>query len=1620
MRAVVCAALVALGIAGAELLSTQPVAGQETRSGVLSGAAALDRLKQDGQYESLQAAMNQARFNVSRAEQTPLGRAAWHAPNASAGYDAYVTEAGVSIAVNDQSYVSLSLHSIGYGGALQGVAPGQVSGDKQSITLTRDGVREWFVNGPDGLEHGFTLDDPPNGAGARHQGVPLRLAMQVSEGWRAVASDDGKRVTLRGAGDQAVEYGKLVVRDNLGRNIPARLAVADEQVVIEVEDHDATYPLTIDPLFTLQQKLLAADGTAFDYLGHAVALDGNTALVGAPADDTPNSDQGAAYVFVRNGATWTQQQKLIAPDGAASDLFGWSVALNGDTVLVGAVYGPGGANSNQGAAYVFARNGATQPVWTLQKKLTAADGHVNAQFGAAVALVGNTALVGAPEHQIIPNFVNTGAVFIFTRSGTTWTQQARLNANDGEDGDAFGRAVALEGDTALIGAPNNAVTVGGQGAAYVFTRNGASWTQRQRLLPVQPSLDDHFGNAVALSGDTAVIGAYQRNQNNGVSMIPDCGSVYDFRRGAAGWGQVSEFVAPNPTAGAQFGISLALSGDTAVIGASRGLFQPGADQRSAYVFVDLGEWAMVRHLGPELGSANDGFGYAVALDGDTVLVGAYRSDAAATDQGAAYAFVLHDSRHIEQQKLLANDGAESDYFGEAVALDGDTLVVGAQQDDIGANVNQGSVYVFTRNGTVWTFQQKLTANDGAANDFFGKAVAVNGDTLAVGAHADDIGANLNQGSAYIFTRNGTVWTFQQKLMAAGIDGLPGDNFGSSVALSGQTVAIGARGVNVDRGAAYVFTRNGTVWAQQAKLIGNELGNPAYFGAAVALNGDTLVVGAPFDGATRGSTYVFTRSGASWMQQPKLTASDAEMGDYFGHAVAVNGDTLAVGAYNDTIGTKVGQGSAYVFTRFGTAWAFRQKLIANDGAANDHFGYAVALSGSLLVVGARDDTVGANIEQGSAYVFTHLGLWQQQQRLTASDGTATDRFGISVAVSGDTVAVGTGSDDIGTTLNQGSAYVFVSPRCPAITIAPASLPGGVLGVAYNQPLTESGGGAGEYLLSVSSGALPPGLMLSYVPGLLSGTPTAPGTYRFTITATFVLSGCTGSRNYTLTVTAPSPTITINPATLPNGATGAAYNQTLTATGGATPYRYSITAGALPRGLSLSAGGVLGGAPTASGASDFTVTATDANGAVGMRAYTLVINGCSYTLTPANQSFGASAATGNVNVTAGAGCAWTATSNAAWLTITSGANGTGNGQVAYRVATNTGAARQAAVTVAGQTHIVQQAAPRKTPRLTQLTPNAARLGANGFMLTVTGDEFTPSQRVQWNGNNCETGFVSDTQLRVVIPAAWLTREGLATVQVADTANGEQSNPARFRVLGAVAHASAASYDTITLAPDSVVAAFGANLATEARVAESLPLPTELAGTTVTVRDSQGAVIRAPLFFVAPSQVNYLMPPGLADGIATVTITNGRGVAVESLTEISAVAPGLFSASASGEGAAAAVVLRIRANGEQVYEPVARYDAQTQRFVLEPIDLSNPAEQVYLILFGTGFRHHDSLEGVMIKLGETELPVAYAGAAPGLAGVDQVNVLLPASLRGRGEQTITLRINDEVTNSVNAHFQ
>jgi hypothetical protein len=926
----------------------------------------------------------------------------------------------------------LALSGLGRGGEqVVAVAEAVIVQADPCLEYRRGALTEWYRNTAVGVEQGFTIHRAPRGVG------PLVMQLDLSTDLEGMLDTDGRGLSFTASGGQTLHYDHLRAWDASGAQLAASLRYLPGQVMVQVNDLGATYPITVDPLVYVEQKVFAS-AEEYDQFGFAVALsgDGNTALVGAQAEDVAaKSDQGAAYVFVRSGTTWTQQAQLLASDGEAWDYFGWSVALSsdGNTALVGARVDDVTYNA-QGSAYVFTRSGT---IWSQQQKLTASDGAAGDQFGYAVALSGDSAMVGAPYDKVGANSWQ-GSAYVFTRSGATWTQQVKLTAADGAAYDSFGRAVALDGDTALVGADVDDVGANiDQGSATVFTRSGVTWSQQAQLTASDGAAEDRFGCAVALSGGTALIGACVDD----VGANVDQGSATVFTRSGVTWSQQQKLTASDGAAYDQFGHAVALAGDTALVGVFYDEVGANYDQGSAIVFVRSGmTWSLQQKLTAADGAAGDYFGYTVALSGDgyTALGGAIYDDVGVnSSQGSATAFTRSGVSWMQQAQLNGSDGAAQDYFGYAVALSGDTAVIGVYQDDVGADVDQGSAYVFVRDGRFWKQQQQLIAADGAAGDQFGYAVALNGDTALVGAPYDDVGGQSDRGSVTVFVRTGALWE-QQAVLTATLDGTAYDYFGRAVALSddGDTALVGAYGDDVGannaQGSAYVFTRSGTIWSQQQKLTAADGAAGDYFGYAVALSddGDTALVGAVYDdvdvNSDAGSAYVFTRSAETWTQQARLVDFVGAASDYFGHAVALSsdGNTALVGEPGDDVGANVNQGSAIVLTGSGATWTPRKRLLASDGAEGDAFGVSVVLDGDMALVGAYYHDVGANADQGAAYVFTGSGAaWTQEARLTASDGVAGDYFGRAVAFDGDTALVGAYLGDVGANSNQGAAHFF---------------------------------------------------------------------------------------------------------------------------------------------------------------------------------------------------------------------------------------------------------------------------------------------------------------------------------------------------------------------------------------------------------------------------------------------------------------------------------------------------------------------------------------------------------------------------------------------------------------------
>lgn len=429
-----------------------------------------------------------------------------------------------------------------------------------------------------------------------------------------------------------------------------------------------------------------------------------------------------------------------------------------------------------------------------------------------------------------------------------------------------------------------------------------------------------------------------------------------------------KLLADNAAVNSSFGGCAAMSGDTVLIGANSAVNGTTIDVGAAYVFVRSGsEWIQQARLEPSPAVPFKNFAQSVGLSGDTAVVG----QPFAEGGGRAWVFVRSGTSWSLQQQLVPSVATSVSNFGAAVAIDGDTLVVGAPGHFVGAGQPPGGVYVFVRNGTTWSEQDLLTANDPGELDGLGVSLDLEGDTLVAGTPRDDNNWGTDAGSAYVFVRSGTSWTQQAKLKDT--TGAAGDQLGTSVSLSGETVALGAFADKVSSwpqaGSVSIFTRSGTAWTQQAKLAAGDLAANMQFGASVSLSGDGLAIGSPTqqndNGLDAGAVYVFVRGAGTWSQELKLLASDGDHTDGLGSSVALQGSTLAAGAPGDINEGGHFAGSAYIEQLHGD-W--------------DDLGFALAgvaglpqLDGTGALIGGSDGTLTLSGARPSAACLLFVSL-----------------------------------------------------------------------------------------------------------------------------------------------------------------------------------------------------------------------------------------------------------------------------------------------------------------------------------------------------------------------------------------------------------------------------------------------------------------------------------------------------------------------------------------------------------------------------------------------------------------------------------------------------------------------
>lgn len=703
--------------------------------------------------------------------------------------------------------------------------------------------------------------------------------------------------SYRAAGNKYIQanFGTSVAINNGYIVVAAPQESIDDQNKGLIQRAGAAYIFklnTLNETWTEVNRLLSPNPSAYAKFGSSIAIRNNYIFVG-------EAGLGKVHTYKLVNDEWTASQILTASDQANGDNFGCSTAIGDNYAIVGAIGWKNSSSIKYGAAYILKLN-TLNGNWEEYRKISGEIGSAKSNFGTSVAINDNYAMIGNNTEKDGLNLAN-GVAYVHNISANT---TVKINAIDRSDlvatASQFGNSIALNNDQLIIGAWNDGTDENGKnyidraGAAYIFKLDNNSWNHQQKIVAIDSLLNNYFGYAVATSGNYAIVGTPQEAGDvNNKNPLSNAGKAYIFKRSSNGdWALQQAIVASDRAEEANFGWSVAIKGDYAIIGAYK---------------------------------ANIAYGE----DGGTAA-------------GAAYMFKLNGTTWSQQEKLVASDPKAMDYFGSAVSLTENHAVVGAynKNEDFGGI---GAAYVFANNGTNWSIQQKIKSSERGSNFNFGYSIAIDGKNIVVGMpkHRESSNAPIQHGSALVFTFNESNNTWEEAAKLSLTNKVASDWFGWSVAIKGDYIVVGSHQrdpLNLagtatvsNAGAAYIFKKNGNAWNLLQEIVASDRAASDLFGYAVAINNDYVIVGAYQEDAPNsdlnptsnnaGAAYIFKKglndqNQEVWTETQILTPSLRTAGANFGWTVAIDAYAL-VGAYlNNTDETGAnpvtGAGAAYIF------------------------------------------------------------------------------------------------------------------------------------------------------------------------------------------------------------------------------------------------------------------------------------------------------------------------------------------------------------------------------------------------------------------------------------------------------------------------------------------------------------------------------------------------------------------------------------------------------------------------------------------------------------------------------------------------------------------------------------
>ncbi len=753
------------------------------------------------------------------------------------------------------------------------------------------------------------------------------------------------------------------------------------------------------------------DAAFFDRFGTAVDIDGDVAVVGVPQDDVGDfSHAGSVYVYRRTLGVWSQEQKLVAPVAKINQRFGTAVAVDGTTLAVGAVGEGDGAINFSGAVFVFDR---ADGEWSLTQKLSSPTPALNDLLGYSIDMVDGILAAGVPN-ATVSGQASAGVIEVFVREAGVWVHGQRVIAPAPLSTAQLGARIALT-PTTLAASLSNDTPLGTQVA--VFELQQGLWGNKQTLNANDGTSINGFGISLSAFGDRLAVGAPGTASNTGAAYI--------FEKTGAAWTQTAKLVGGIP--GARFGRGIALASTRLLVG------EPDSPTNGRVIPFEmiLGTWTPLPAVTRNSTQIGDQYGTVLAASGDTAIVGVPNGEpeGAVGNTGVATIVDWADTLPVGGQEFHAGFPSAAGRLGDSVDIAADIAVVGAPDEHSrSGNFESGAAYVYQRSGAAWNLLQRLSLETEKETERFGAVVAIDGDWIAISEHASDESGLSDSGVVHLYQLSSGLYAHVADIHPNDPD--VNDYFGNALAFNEGVLVVGAPSKDTSQpfnsGAVYVFEA-AAGWAQTAKLQAPVPAAGAWFGSALDVSSDTIIVGAPgAEGEASGSVHIFQRNAAAWVWTAAFDGSVAEH-DAFGREVKLSGDDLIISANQATVAGDDNRGRLQLYRRGNDGvWVDNGELIDPTGSPAAYFGSCLAVTGSALFVGAP----GTDQYAGKVASFTRIGdQWVADVSIDAQQLSGTVReLGSACAANDSDLIVGSpgrsGAPPFGNPF-EGGAFVFRS-------------------------------------------------------------------------------------------------------------------------------------------------------------------------------------------------------------------------------------------------------------------------------------------------------------------------------------------------------------------------------------------------------------------------------------------------------------------------------------------------------------------------------------------------------------------------------------------------------------------